>query len=90
MLRFIQRFADSASAFDPQTVKILVGAFDDAWAKLIASGAPFGQTDYTETAREILAKQIIDLAKEGERDQTRLTEGALLKLSTSKLSRKST
>ena len=88
MLKFIERYADYTSAFDPETVHILVGAFDDAWSTLLTSGAPFSQADYKEAAREILAKRIIELAKGGERNQRRLTEAALLKLSTSKLIRK--
>jgi hypothetical protein len=51
---FIERFADGV--FFPEEVEILVAAFDDAWAKLQASRAPFPEEDYGLAAQEILAK----------------------------------
>jgi hypothetical protein len=53
---------------------ILTAAFDDAWAKLQASRAPFAG----EVAREILANQIIMAAKRGERNTRHLSQNALL------------
>jgi hypothetical protein len=85
VLRFIRKSA--AGVFDPETVSLLVGAFDDAWESLISSGAPFAQDRYQATAREIIAKHIVDLARLGERDRRRLTESALLELSRVNLKR---
>jgi hypothetical protein len=34
--------------FDPETIQILVGAFDDAWKVVQASGAPFASERYVE------------------------------------------
>jgi hypothetical protein len=73
------------TAFDPDTVRILVAAFDHAWAAVKASGAPFSTEDYAENAREIIGKYIITAAKAGERDTRTLTDGALLRLATSDL-----
>ena len=47
---FIKRFADGV--FYPEEVEILVAAFDDAWAKLQASGAPFVGEGYVLGARK--------------------------------------
>ncbi len=71
--------------FDPVTLKVLVGAFDDAWKSLQTSGAPFAAENYTATARNVLARHIIEAAKSGERDRHRLSEGALLQLARTKL-----
>ena len=79
MLRFIRKSA--AGAFDPETVAILVGAFDDTWESLVSSGAPFVEDRFQGRAREIIAKHIIQLGRLGERDRRRLTESALLELS---------
>jgi len=83
---FIKTFADGA--FFPEEVQILTAAFDDAWAGLQASRAPFAAEDYAPAAREILAKYIIAEAQRGERDRRQLTTDALLHLSRQKLSKR--
>ena len=83
---FIKRFANGI--FYPEEVQILVVAFDDAWAKLQSSHAPFAEEAYAPAAREILAKHIIMAAKRGERNPRQLTDGALLHLSQQRLSKK--
>jgi hypothetical protein len=77
MRDFIKRF--SGGVFFPEEVEILADAFDDAWAKLQASRAPFAEDAYD--AREILAKHIIMCAQRGERNRHQLTYDALLHLS---------
>ena len=84
MLKFMKA-SGAGAVFDPPTVHVVIAAFDDAWGSLQTSGAPFANEDYIATAREILAKYIIDAAEKGERDQHRLSEGALLHLVQSKL-----
>lgn len=71
----------AATAFDPDTVRIMGAAFDRAWASVQASGAVLSTDDYTEEAREIIGKYIIEAATAGERDQRTLADGALLQLS---------
>jgi hypothetical protein len=83
---FIKRFANGA--FYPEEVQILVAAFDDAWAKLQSSGAPFAEEAYAPAAREILAKHIIRAAQRGERDPRQLTDDALFHLARQPLSKK--
>jgi hypothetical protein len=73
---FIKRFANGV--FYPEEVDILTAAFDDAWAKLQVSRAPFSDEAYASAAREILAKQIIMSAKRGERNARYLSQDALL------------
>ena len=49
--------------------------------------APFSEPAYRDTAREILAKAIIQAAKKGEYNQRKLSDGALLQLSKANLRR---
>ncbi len=59
-----------ASSFDPQTLTILEAAFDEAWLTLKADG--------NRTVRpDELARSLLHLAMEGERDPVRLHDGAL-------------
>ena len=53
----------------------MIRALDEAWERAQASGARLSRA-----ARNVLAKQIVDMAKQGERDRQRLVEGALLRL----------
>jgi hypothetical protein len=58
------------SSFDPQTLVVLEAAFDEAWLTLKAVG--------NRTVRpDELARSILRLAMEGERDPVRLHDGAL-------------
>jgi len=69
--------AEHPGAFDPNEIRILVAAFDRAWESVQASGALSGAE--AESARAIAA------AKDGERDQGRLRDGALLALAQANL-----
>jgi hypothetical protein len=58
------------SSFDPQTLVVLEAAFDEAWLTLKAIG--------NKTVRpDELARCVLRLAMEGERDPVRLHDGAL-------------
>src|ERR1700675_2068613 len=58
------------NSFDPQTLVVLEAPFDEAWLTLKAIGNTTVKPD--ELARSVLA-----LAMEGERDPVRLHDGAL-------------
>jgi hypothetical protein len=70
--------------FDAEDMQILCAAFDSAWKAIQASGVRYPE-DKVELVRAILAKHIIAAAKDGERDHSRLRDGALLALAQSKL-----
>jgi hypothetical protein len=76
---------DQPGVFDPDEVRILIAAFETAWASVQASGVVFDTETKAESARAILAKHIVAAAKEGERDQGRLRDGALLAFAQSNL-----
>jgi hypothetical protein len=58
------------SSFDPQTLAVLETAFDEAWLTLKAVGN-------TSIKPDELARSMLRLAVEGERDPVRLHDGAL-------------
>ncbi len=63
----------SANAFDPKTLVVLETAFDEAWLTLKAIGNNSIKPDE-------LARSMLRLAMEGERDPVRLHDGALQRL----------
>jgi hypothetical protein len=83
MFQAIEKYA--ADAFDPDDVCILVEAFDDAWARLQKSGVRFEADSDRTSTRDALAKCIIEQARTGDRDPTRLRDTALLQFAKRKL-----
>ena len=72
--------AEHLRVFDPEDIRILIRAFDQAWEAVQASGVVFETKAKADMARAILAKHIIAAAKEGELDEERLRDGALVVL----------
>ena len=58
------------SAFGPDEIKVLSSAFEAALRDL-------NLVDRADPATELVAKRIIELAQQGERDPLRLREGAV-------------
>jgi hypothetical protein len=65
------------SHFDPDTVAILAIALQQAWESIEKSGNRLARAGYARAAREIVARHIIDLALNGERDPDRLRDKAI-------------
>jgi hypothetical protein len=80
---FLDKDAE-AGVFEPDAVRILVAAFDAAWQSVQASGIHLTDKGI-ELTRATLAKYIIAQARQGERDEARLRDGALLHLAQSNL-----
>jgi hypothetical protein len=59
-----------SNAFDPQTLIVLEAAFDEAWLTLKSIGNSSIKPDE-------LARSLLRIAMEGERDPVRLHDGAL-------------
>lgn len=66
----ILHFVRPGTSFDPETISLLAAAYDKATAEL----------HERKPAREVVAKRIIALAINGERDPDRLYKSALLAL----------
>jgi hypothetical protein len=77
--------AHPSEVFDPDAIRILTKAFDNAWQSVQNSGVRFDSDRQSEQARNTLAKHIIEQARQGERDERRLRDGALLQYSRSNL-----
>ena len=66
--------SERSATFNPETLHVLGSALDDAWQRLEVRGHLNGSGD---AIRTILAKHLIAMAEQGERDRQRLIEGAL-------------
>jgi hypothetical protein len=84
MITLVNRL-EAEGVFDRDAIRLLTGAFDDAWQHLMVGGARFADKRQRELAREIIAKHIIQLARLGERDRRKLAESALVELANSNL-----
>ena len=62
------------AAFDPETSRILATAFNTAWDKFKSSGSSLAEEACAPSTRALLAKQIIERARQGERSIKRLVE----------------
>ena len=81
MRRYLREFDQ---VFDAEDMQILAAAFDKAWEAVQASAVIY-PNDKVELVRAILAKHIMAAAKDGERDPSRLRDGALRALAQSNL-----
>jgi len=77
MLRFLR---DHPAAFDPETIDVLSDALDQAWRQVEADKDTYKIDGHAQDARNVLARSIVDMAKQGERDPQRLISGALAQL----------
>jgi hypothetical protein len=68
-------------SFDPKTMIIVETAFDEAWTTLRTNG-------HDNIRPEELARCILHLAMEGERDPVKLHDGAILALNSATTWRK--
>ncbi len=74
---------ESDGSFDPEGTKILTAAFDTAWQMLKTSGNVLAADYRSVSTRDLLAKRIIEAARQGERDPIRLVDDALSYLANS-------
>jgi hypothetical protein len=81
VLKFLR---DEPGVFDPSATSILMAAFDGAWQS-IQRCAPKLSDKQKELVRETLAKYIIEQGRQGELDEGKLRDGALLHLARSNL-----
>jgi hypothetical protein len=67
-------FSHSQAVFEPEAITVMTTAFEETLHTL-------GLVDHTGLAPEIVAKKIIELAQQGERDPIRLRDRAVQSLS---------
>ena len=68
------------NAFDAETTKVLTSAFNAAWEKIKAADGTLADLQRAAATRELLAKSIIRMVEQGERNSYRLIENALGRL----------
>ena len=77
MIRYLE---NNTHVFNPETVQILSCALDDAWQQVQADEMAYKIDGNAAGARDALAKYIVDMAKQGERDHQLLVQGAMTRL----------
>jgi hypothetical protein len=65
------------AAFGPETTEILTTAFNKAWDKFKLSGSALASDACAPSTRALLAKHIIERARQGERNIDLLAENGL-------------
>jgi hypothetical protein len=65
------------SAFEPETIDMLASVFENAWQKVEQSGSKLASPRYKRAAQEIIAKRIIEMAKDGKREPGELADDAV-------------
>jgi dihydropteroate synthase len=73
----ITRLVRSETAFDPETVAVLAAAFDEAWSWLQTSGSECARPAYARAMREVVARRIFEMAKQGIKDRKELADRAV-------------
>lgn len=77
MIRYLTKYPE---VFDPETVRMLSDALEDTWEIASANQITHGVGGDPEAARDLVAKHIVDIALQGERNRQRLILGALDRL----------
>ena len=67
--------SDPNDAWDSETTNVLKRALDEAARRALADG--ISADKYGVPIRDVLARKIVFMAKQGERDEQRLVRGAL-------------
>ncbi|HML11979.1 MAG TPA: hypothetical protein VK456_01650 [Xanthobacteraceae bacterium] len=70
----LRQFIRNDAVFAPDDLEVMTAAFDEALRRL-------GLKDRTDKVTELVARNIIALAKYGERDPAKLCDGVLTSLS---------
>jgi hypothetical protein len=70
--------SQSTSCFDPEALRVLSLALDEAWDRIENSGSALARPSYARAVRELLAHRIIEMAQRGEMDAHRLSDDAVL------------
>jgi hypothetical protein len=64
---------------------VVTAAFDEAWARVVASGSPFAAEPYVERAQDALMKRIVLTHLSGEPSKARLVEEGVAFVATLRL-----
>jgi hypothetical protein len=73
----VRELIQPETAFDPESIQVLVSALDEAWRRIQESGSQFARPAYSRVMREVISKRIIEMAQQGIRDQPTLVDDAV-------------
>ena len=79
---------ENEGAFDPEVLKALCAALDQAWKAMEASGTRYDTDKERQAVRDALAKHICKVAKLGEHDSGALARDALIHLALTQASKR--
>jgi hypothetical protein len=77
MVEILKFIRPEETAFDPEAIRVLASALDEAWGKIQKSGSQFARPAYSRVMREVIAKRIMEMAQRGVQDQQMLVDDAL-------------
>ncbi len=70
-------FRTPETAFDPEAIRVLASALEEAWSRIEQSGSQFARPAYSHVMREVVAKRIMEMAVRGVMDRQTLVEDAV-------------
>ncbi len=73
-MRDIIELVERENVFDPETIRLLASAFEDAWNRIEKSGSRLARPGYSRAMREVIARFIIEMAQQGVKDPQMLAE----------------
>jgi hypothetical protein len=73
-MRNIIDLVERQNVFDPESIRLLASAFEDAWDRIEKSGNRLAGPGYSRAMREVIARFIIDTAQQGIKDPQTLAE----------------
>jgi hypothetical protein len=65
------------TAFGPETIQVMAAALEETWGKLEESGSRLTRPGYSRAMREVVAKRILEMARNGVADREALVTNAL-------------
>src|SRR6202043_3944619 len=71
MVEILKFIRPGEAAFDPEAIRVLASALDEAWGTILKSGSRFARPAYSRAMKEVVAKRIIEMAQRGVEDQRR-------------------
>ena len=70
----VLQFVPLDNTFDPEAIEMLSAALEIAWDRIEKSNSVFARPAYARPMREVVAKHIVEIAKQGVRNPQRLAE----------------
>lgn len=73
----VVKFGKAVTDFDPELIRAMASALDDAWNRIEKSRSRFTRPGYARVMREVVAKRIIETARQGIKDPAEIADDAV-------------